>query len=524
MKLVSGQTVWSPRDISQWDRCPWSVARDYASLRRGLWPAPPIDQPMRELMTGALVDHRARVERMWQRSSLPVVHDADLTPDTAAQPLPSSGALFLHPRVTAEDLSSGLLVETTVDALIPAGDDSYRIEQARLGRWNMRRKLIDTAGAREAFRGSGMKMSPSAGFVLADCSRIDLELDEAIDQWREAAQSVAELVALIDNDRVDLEWETSPLDQCGRDSCAWCQQALADSDDLFHIARLRRSTRGVLRQAGYTTMRGFAEASVDEITRSVTGVDSERLRRDHIQASLQVLAEHSTDGRPPAAILDTERLAQLAPPGTGDLYLDFEGDPAYREWEPEAVCEPGASGPATWLGIDYLIGVVESDTTTYRSWWADNFAEEASAWHGFVEWLSERITRNPELRVYHYASYEVTALRRLAERHGIGRGLVDALVDSGQLIDLYRTTMASMVIGTPGYSLKDLEVLYFDGTERSAIRGGGESVLAFERYRQALGEDAQTTRNAIVAYNEVDCRSTRALHAWLLGQRETPGH
>jgi len=475
-------------------------------------------------MTRALVDHRARVERMWRSNVAALVEEAELSPTTTESPPSGRTGLFLRPHITAEDPASGLLVETTVDALVPGQHGDHHIEQAKLGRWNMRRRLIETAGARQLLQTAGLSIGRQAVFILSDCSRVAFELGDATDDWSEATLAVAQLADQIAHDRVDLDWDTSPLDQCGRESCAWCQLALRDSDDLFHIARLRRSTRRILRQSGVRSMHGLAESSIDEVTRAVSSIDPERLRRDHLQASLQVLTEHSRDGRPPATVVEPERLSALAPGEPGDIYLDFEGDPAYREWEPDGVCGPGVTGPATWLGIDYLIGLIEQDTGSYRYWWATSWAEEATAWSDFVDWLGARLHQYPQLRIYHYASYELTALRRLAERHGIGQELVASLVESDHLVDLYRETMASMVIGTEGYSLKDLEGLYFDGSERSGIRGGGESVLAFESFQQATPERAQEIREAIVAYNEVDCRSTQALHAWLIDQQDTEHH
>ena len=65
------------------------------------------------------------------------------------------------------------------------------------------------------------------------------------------------------------------------------------------------------------------------------------------------------------------------------------------------------------------------------------------------------------------------------------------------------------------YSIKEIEKLY--GFERTAeVAGGDESVVLFEQWLEA-GEDSLL--EGIRAYNEEDCRSTVALHEWLLGLR-----
>ena len=525
MKLdPSGRTTVSVRDVSDYDRCPWAVAKRYHSVRFGSWPARPLEQPLRELMGTALVNHRQRVERMWTTHADHAVRlDDDVAPDQLMV-MADGNLTIVNPRTTSHDPSSGLLVEVSADALIPEGAGSYRIEQARLGRSGSRKRLIEMAGTREVLQAVGLPISPRARIVTADCHSTEVSLKEATENWQSASRALAGVMAGIDAEDIDLDWSTTPLDQCGREACEWCQQGLADHDDLFHIARIRRDHRKALRERGIVSMEQFATASIDELSDTVSVIDPGLLRRTHLQASLQVLRRHSLDHQPPTQVVDAGRLASIAPPGPGDIYLDFEGDPAYREWPEGALCDPMLSGPQTWLGIDYLVGVVESDSDQYRSWWADDFSGEAKMWASWVEWLGTRLARHPNLRVYHYAQYEHTALERLATRHQLGQELVQRLQREGLLVDLYRTVMASVAVGTQSYSLKALEPLYFDGSERAGITGGGESVLAFEDYRIARGEQAGDIRAAITRYNAVDCRSTKALHRWLLAQPLTANY
>lgn len=43
----------------------------------------------------------------------------------------------------------------------------------------------------------------------------------------------------------------------------------------------------------------------------------------------------------------------------------------------------------------------------YSCWWAHDAASEAAAFAGFVDWLTARRARWPDLKVYHYGAYEV---------------------------------------------------------------------------------------------------------------------
>ena len=83
------------------------------------------------------------------------------------------------------------------------------------------------------------------------------------------------------------------------------------------------------------------------------------------------------------------------------------------------------------------------------------------------------------------------------------------------LVDLYRVVKQALRAGVTSYSIKEIEKLY--GFVRTAeVSGGDESVVLFEQWLEA-GEDALL--EGIRAYNEEDCRSTVALHEWLLGLR-----
>ncbi len=83
------------------------------------------------------------------------------------------------------------------------------------------------------------------------------------------------------------------------------------------------------------------------------------------------------------------------------------------------------------------------------------------------------------------------------------------------LVDLYRVVRQSLRAGVTSYSIKEIEKLY--GFERTAeVAGGDESVVLFEQWLEAQ-EDSLL--EGIRAYNEEDCRSTVALHEWLLGLR-----
>ena len=119
------------------------------------------------------------------------------------------------------------------------------------------------------------------------------------------------------------------------------------------------------------------------------------------------------------------------------------------------------------------------------------------------------------MHVYHYAAYERTALTRLMGEHGTRETRDRRLPAQEVLVDLYRVVKQSLRASVDSYSIKAIEKLY--GFERTAeVAGGDESIVRFEEWLET-GDD--TILDEVERYNEEDCRSTFALHEWLLSIR-----
>lgn len=64
--------------------------------------------------------------------------------------------------------------------------------------------------------------------------------------------------------------------------------------------------------------------------------------------------------------------------------------------------------------------------------------EERVAFEQFIDFVADRRRRHPGAHVYHYASYEETALKRLASWHATREVEVDNLLRQDALVDLYK--------------------------------------------------------------------------------------
>jgi uncharacterized protein len=288
-----------------------------------------------------------------------------------------------------------------------------------------------------------------------------------------------------------------PVEHCGL--CSWddhCQARRHDDDHLSLIADIRRQQVLRLETAGVETVGAFAAQPVPSEVR----IGSSALDRLHRQAREQVRSGEddalSYSALPP---IEGGGLAGLPSPDAGDIFFDMEGFPYAQEG-----------------GLEYLFGWVDTDRIFHRHF-AEDRSGERWAFEQFMDELAERRRRHPRMHVYHYASYERSALSRLSNRHGIREEEVADLLRAEVLVDLYRVVRQSVVVGAESYSIKYLEPLY--GLVRTGdVRNAAESL---EMYQEWLDSDPRddTILERIADYNEIDCRSTLQLRDWLLALR-----
>jgi predicted RecB family nuclease len=276
--------------------------------------------------------------------------------------------------------------------------------------------------------------------------------------------------------------------------CRWrndCQEKWEAADSLSLVAGISRSQRNKLIAAGTRTM-----AELGKNTTRVAKLAETTLQRLRIQARLQTARRA---GGPPSFELKpidpTRGLALLPKPDVGDLFYDIEGDPFYEG------------------GLEYLHGVwFENDGTgVFQDFWAHDRSEEGEALRRLMAFFAKRLRQFPNAHVYHYAAYEISALRRLTSSHGVGEGLLDQMLRENRFVDLYTVVSGSLIASEPAYSLKNLEAFYMEA-RTGEVKTAGGSVVAYENWRET--KDPKILEE-IRDYNKVDCISTQKLRDWL---------
>ena len=140
----------------------------------------------------------------------------------------------------------------------------------------------------------------------------------------------------------------------------------------------------------------------------------------------------------------------------------------------------------------------------FKAWWAHDLPAEKAAFEGLIDWIAERRQRHPGLHVYHYASYEKTALGTLAARHQTRERLIDQWLTEGVLVDLYPIVRHGLLLGAPSYSIKKVELLYQPARD-GAVETAADSVVQYAEWLRS-GEPRRLEKHPPVVHV---CRRSR---------------
>lgn len=324
-----------------------------------------------------------------------------------------------------------------------------------------------------------------AHIELGNGSRAQLRLANYQDYARLARHRLEQFIA------EPVPTRPVPCGQCGL--CRWaehCDSVWHAQDSLFNVANITRIQVKKLEAAGIRTMEALAG-----LDHAIRGMAEQTRSRLTVQARLQHARK---TGSPAFELRDQEEgkgFDLLPAPQKGDIFYDIEGDPHYTD------------------GLEYLHGVWFDGQ--FRAFWAHDHAAEARALAELLAFFRQRLTDFPEARIYHYAPYEVTALKRLTARYGIGEAFLDRLLRERRFVDLFAVVRGALIGSEANYSIKSMEAFY-GRTREGEVKTAGGSVIAYERWRET-GE--QQILDEIEDYNRIDCISTEELRDWLVGIR-----
>lgn len=305
----------------------------------------------------------------------------------------------------------------------------------------------------------------------------------------------------------DIKSYPEPVSHC--DVCRWwesCSKKRRDDDHLSLVANITKSQRKDLESIGINTMKTLSTADVSTFESLPSGTNLRSLELSKEQARVQVQARES--GELVSEFMpfeDGRGLSRLPEPNEGDLFFDIEGDTFVGRH-----------------GLEYLFGLTffESNKQEYKGNWATRPLKERAAFIELMKFFLERQEKYPEFHIYHYASYEPGAIKRLAQRYSIYEEEVDNLLRANKFVDLYGVVRQGIRASVEKYSIKDLEA--FTGYERKIAlndminhKRSLEHNLELSRYDDITDE----MKSAVQLYNQDDTDSTFALREWLESKR-----
>jgi len=429
--------------------------------------------------------------------------------------------LFVDGKLTAQKNPS---------SAISNGEHRYTVWDAKYGGQAKPAYLLQVGLYVDALDALGLKAEGERhGLVLGSRTTESFEEIEIVPAMRLARKKIADIIDVAEQAKESsdlgrfqasaLEWHCPSKQNC--DICEYpdlCQDDRKATDDLVQVANITQSQIARLATVGITTMTDLSEAGEDKRPYRMTQETFDKIRK---QASAQV--ESLRTGRPVSLLLDDPMIQYLPPRSRLDVFFDFEGFPYFVERG----------------GLEYLFGNYDWGTGVdegvprddlFTEFWAHDRPTEKVAFEGFMTWVIKRMEEDPDAHIYHYASYEVTALKRLAMRHGVFEQEVAWLISTGRLVDMFNIVRNSLIIGEESYSIKKLE-RHYKFVRSSDVQKASASIDEYDRWRELdslsknsslpeseralIAEDASKIYAELRLYNLEDVWSTRELYRWL---------
>jgi uncharacterized protein len=346
------------------------------------------------------------------------------------------------------------------------------------------------------------------GVILGSKDRIEFRVEDFIHYYRHIKASFLAMQAVFTGNLATCP-EPFPRADHGRWTMA-AARFFEETDHLVQVAGISVGQIKKLKKEGIITVELLAAASGRAVPKLAPDSLEKLVAQARLQRETSTARAQSPDAPPVFEVLSFKGvngeplgLGAIPPQHSADVFFDMEGFPLV----------PG--------GLEYLFGVCVRNgspgSLEFKDWWAHDRQEEKLAFEGFVDWVFKRWVENPGMHIYHYAAYEVSAVRRLSTRHDTRQDEVDDLLRNDVFIDLYQIVRQGLRIGEQNYSIKTVERLYRPKRDTEVSTAVG-SIVQYARWMQSGEERIWTsskTLKDIRDYNEEDCNSTAELDQWL---------
>lgn len=161
------------------------------------------------------------------------------------------------------------------------------------------------------------------------------------------------------------------------------------------------------------------------------------------------------------------------------------------------------------LNLDYMLGVLVVDrltqTETFYPLLAEKPEDEVLIWQQFLELMWQY----PQAPIFHFFSYEVDTVKRLARLYQTHKELILPVLE--RFVDVYDRITQTVALPVESYALK--AIARWIGFEwRDPQANGSQCIYWYDKW---LETGDRAFLDAIQRYNEDDCHATRHVKDWL---------
>lgn len=498
MRVVGDRLIFSPSDLFTYAESEFASWMDRCEKEaKGRFQRDSLDE-MNRLVQSKGEKHESTVLAEFRKQGLQVVDLSSKPADDTIKAMKAGADLIYQASLSHERFEGVADFLIRVPGPSRLGDYHYQVWDSKLSRKAKAYFLIQLCAYSEMLEKIQNFRPDSFGVILGNGKKESFRTNDYYFYYEVLKDR---FLAYQDNFSLDAMPDPAHSRVHGRWSEA-AQSILLAKDSVTQVARITSLQSKRLAAVGIQTMSHLAACELA----TVKGIAPEVLRRLVKQAKFQL----SSKGKdvPDFELLDEGKLTLAAcpPSDAGDIFFDMEGFPFASE------------------GLEYLWGYVYLDGNSPRfdCLWAHDACAEREALIKFVNYVHARWLKFPGMHVYHYASYETTAIRNLAQRYGCCEDKIDDLLRNEVFVDLYQVVRQAFVIGEDSYSIKAVEHIYRP-RRKTEVANAATSVVYYQNWIDATTVDAKVADKIledIRKYNEDDCQSTYELNLWLRSQME----
>jgi uncharacterized protein len=259
--------------------------------------------------------------------------------------------------------------------------------------------------------------------------------------------------------------------------------------DVSLVGHVGLKTKERLVEWGYKKIWDISYAKVDALS-AIQGISENTARKLILSAQAIIKNE---------PILVNPSVLQF-PANTIEIFLDLEGT---DQPDLEGDIEP----------VDYLIGVIlcKDGSDKYHSFVAWHIHDEEKMFRYFISFLKTQ----EDYVIYHWHNYEHWHVKRLGKRYNLEEEVEKFVFPS--MLDLHRIATKAFTFPTYTNGLKDI-ASFLGFKWRHADINALDAIAYYFKY-QTDPEQYREKIQAVIDYNEDDCRATKVIKDWLKSQK-----